>query len=66
MDKGNLKKHSESLHGGKTFKCEICLSSFTQNSSLRRHIKSVHGGKTLTCEICLSRFTQKKLFKKAY
>ena len=47
--KGSLKKHIESIHRGKIFKCEFCPSSYTQKDGLKRHIESVHRGKTFRC-----------------
>ena len=40
--KSNLKTHIESIHEGKTFKCDICTSNFKANHSLKMHIESVH------------------------
>ena len=30
--KGNLKEHIESIHEGKSFKCDICSSSFIKKA----------------------------------
>ena len=46
--KGDLKTHIESVHGGITFKCDICPSNFTHKGNLKTHIESVHGGKNST------------------
>ena len=34
--KGNLKRHIESINEGKTFKCDICLSSFKYKGYLKK------------------------------
>ena len=42
-----MKKHIDSVHGGKIFKCDICLLNFTQKGHLKIHVESVHGGKKI-------------------
>ena len=59
-----MRRHIESAHEGKTFKCDICQSSFTHKSNLKTHIGSVHEGKTFKCNICPSKFTEKVNLKR--
>ena len=57
------KRHIESIHEGKTFKCDICLSSFKYKGYLKTHVGSFHVGKKFKCGACHSSFTQKSSLK---
>ena len=47
-------KHLKNVHGGrKTFKCELCLNSFSKKANMIRHVITVHEKKKLfNCSIC--------------
>ena len=60
----HLKRHIESVHGGKTFQCEYCEHKFTQKGSLNNHIQSIHEGKTIQCQYCNYKATQKGSLKR--
>ena len=53
------KRHIESIHEGKTFKCDICLSSFKYKGYLKKHVGSFYEGKRFKFGACHSSFTQK-------
>ena len=58
-NKGKFGKNIKSVHNGKTFKCYICPSNFTDKGNLKKHVESVYKGKTFKCEICPSKFATK-------
>ena len=43
----HLKRHIESVHGGKTFQCEHCDYEVREKGRLNKHIKSIHEVKIL-------------------
>ena len=57
------KRHIESIHEGKTFKCDICLSSFKYKGYLKKHVGSFYEGKRFKFGACHSSFTQKVAWK---
>ena len=46
-----LKRHTESVHGGRTFICQYCEHKVTSKAILKRHIESMHEGKTFSANI---------------
>jgi uncharacterized Zn-finger protein len=56
--KGNLKRHIESVHEGKKpYKCKLYEESLSVKRHLKKHIESVHDGKKpLKCEFCKDSF----------
>ena len=59
--KSGFRAAPKSVHEGlKTFKCDICKTSFVAKDSLEKHIASIHEGKKpFQCEICNTGFSQK-------
>ena len=42
--KGNLKTHQNSVHGGITYKCKECDYQATKKGNFKKHEKSIHEG----------------------
>ena len=65
-EKGNLKRHVESVHEGiKTLNCTLCDYEFSKQIYLKTHIESVHEGiKPFKCHICQYETASKYFLKR--
>ena len=59
-----LKRHSETVHEGSKFDCNLCDKSFSRKNRLKHHIKNVHEEKKLlNCNFCDSQFETGKFLQ---
>ena len=60
----NLKRHIETLHGIRKFKCDFCELEFSRKDYIARHVSSVHEGEVFRCEHCGASLKRKDHLKK--
>ena len=56
--KGNLKRHINSIHEVVNFSCESCEFTTTRKDKLREHINSKHYQKKFKCLECSAEFSR--------
>ena len=50
--KGQLKRHSESIHGKVTYSCDQCEHQTKYKAHLKTHNESIRGNVTYSCDQC--------------
>ena len=60
----NIHNEPDSISHDKPFKCDICVSSFSNNQGLKIHKKGVHTEIRIDCNLCDGNFKSQQSLKR--
>ena len=55
-DKGNMKKHINSIHNNLVYPCSLCEYKASASQSIKNHMISIHNQGVLICSQCSEKF----------